>query len=98
MTEAGTETIRLDVWLWRARFFKTRGLAASHVSGKGVRLTRGDETRKTVKPGAALRIGDRVTFAKAGSIHTIEIVALGTRRGPAAEAAALYRRVGEHDV
>ncbi len=92
------ETIRLDVWLWRARFFKTRALASKQISARGVRLTRYGDTRRVTKPGATVAPGDQVTFVRGKVIEAIEILALGTRRGPAAEAAALYQRLGEDNV
>lgn len=92
------ETLRLDVWLWRARFFKTRALASRHISARGVRVTRFGETRRVTKPGATVALGDQVTFARGRVIESLEILGLGTRRGPAAEAAALYCRLGDADV
>ena len=82
---------RADVWLWRARFFKTRSLAADVLEAGRIRLIRdGRETRldkasRTVKP------GDGVVFALGGRVVSLEIVALGERRGPAAEAQSLYK-------
>lgn len=89
MTEESA--LRLDVWLWRARFFKTRALSTAHIKGHGVRLSHMGQTRKTDKPGATLTVGDVVTFGKAGRIYSIEVLDLGERRGPAEEARALYR-------
>lgn len=91
------ENLRLDVWLWRARFFKTRSLSAEQISKRGVRITRNGQTRKTTKPGASVCVGDIVTFGRSVHIKTVEIIAFGTRRGPAAEAVALYRDVREED-
>ena len=93
MSETGDDEIRLDVWLWRARFFKTRAQASEYVSTKGVRITRHGTTRKSVKAGQRVGPGDILTFYKAKAIETIEVVGLGTRRGPASEAIGLYRRV-----
>ena len=78
------------MWLWRARFFKTRSLAAGFISGSGVRLTRGRDTRKVSKPGLRLAIGDIVSLPLRAQIVTIRVVSFGTRRGPAEEARALY--------
>lgn len=85
------DSIRLDRWLWQARFFKTRALATRFVSGKGVRIN----ARKVSKPAAALRIGDGLSFALHGEIRVLRILALGARRGPAPEARALYAEVPE---
>lgn len=85
---------RLDVWLWRARFFKTRALASSFVSGKGVRIERGGlPVRKIDKPGYVVAPGDRLAFALGGKAFVLVIADLGTRRGPPAEAAGLYEIV-----
>ena len=85
------DTLRLDVWLWRARFFKTRSLAAGHVRRRGVRLSHNGQTRRIDKPGQVITPGDVVTLARGAHITSVEILALGTRRGPAEEARALYR-------
>lgn len=93
MSEAAGEPadVRIDVWLWRARFFRTRALSAEHVRSSGVRLTHAGQTRRTDKPGANIAVGDIVTFGKGENILSVEVLDLGTRRGPAAEARALYR-------
>ncbi len=93
MSEDGLEEVRVDIWLWRARFFKTRALATTYVSRKGIRITRHGQTRKSDKAGQRIAPGDTLTFYKAKAIQTVEIVALGVRRGPPAEAEALYKRV-----
>jgi ribosome-associated heat shock protein Hsp15 len=84
-------SVRLDVWLWRARFFRTRALSAEHVRTSGVRLSHAGLTRRTEKPGAMVTAGDIVTFGKGANILTVEVLDLGTRRGPADEARSLYR-------
>jgi ribosome-associated heat shock protein Hsp15 len=76
---------RLDKWLWRARFFRTRTLAARAVEG-GVRVN----GQRTVKPGTAVRSGDVLTFVQAGRVRVVEVLDPGERRGPAAEARTLY--------
>lgn len=78
--------LRLDKWLWHARFFKTRGLSARQVSGGHVRVN----ANKTLKPAHSVTAGDVLTFAQNDEIRVIRILALGTRRGPAPEARALY--------
>ena len=92
MTEPETE-VRVDIWLWRARFFKTRALATDYVSRKGIRITRHGQTRKTDKAGQRICSGDVLTFYKAKAIETVEVLEIGVRRGPASEAAGLYRRI-----
>jgi len=78
--------IRLDKWLWHARFFKTRTLAAKQVSGGHVRVN----ANKVSKPSTAIVAGTVLTFPQGNQIRVIKIVELGTRRGPASEAQALY--------
>lgn len=77
---------RLDKWLWHARFFRTRSLAARAVAG-GVRIN----GQRVTRPAASIRPGDVLTFAQAGTVRVIEIVALAERRDAAPLAAALYR-------
>ncbi|MEQ9175538.1 RNA-binding S4 domain-containing protein [Roseovarius indicus] len=78
--------IRLDKWLWHARFFKTRGLSAKLVSGGHVRVN----SQKVGKPAHAVGPGDVLTFPQARRVRVIKIVAVGERRGPAPEAQGLY--------
>ena len=95
MAERDLDVLRLDVWLWRARFYKTRSLSSAEISRRGVRITRTGQTRRTSKPGANIRVGDIVTFGKSVHIRTVEVLGLGERRGPASEAAALYNDIAE---
>src|SRR5271163_3720328 len=81
---------RIDVWLWRARFFKTRSLAARIVEDGGVRLARGGARAPIEKPSRAVRCGDVLTFAQGPRWLAVKVEALGARRGPAPEARALY--------
>lgn len=78
--------IRLDKWLWHARFCKSRAVAARLVTEGVVRLN----TVRVQKPATAVRVGDGLSFAVGGRIRTVRILALGTRRGPAPEARLLY--------
>ncbi len=87
------ESVRLDIWLWRARFFKTRSQAGDYVSKRGVRLTRFGETRKVTRPGAKVLPEDVLTFYRAKALVSVEIIAFGVRRGPATEAQTLYRSI-----
>jgi ribosomal 50S subunit-recycling heat shock protein len=85
------DACRLDVWLWRARFFKTRALAARFLEEGRVRLTRHGATEVRVdKASRAVRPGDNLVFAIGGRLHAITVQALGERRGPASEARELY--------
>lgn len=84
MTEGGK--IRLDKWLWHARFAKTRSLAAKLCEG-GIRI----DGTLVMKPGATVRPGQVLTFALGRHVRVIELVAIGERRGPAEEARTLYR-------
>lgn len=84
------ERVRLDKWLWRARFYKTRSAAAAAAQAGKVRV---NGVRQT-KPGAGLKAGDALTIARPGRVDVVRIVSPGLRRGPAAEAAALYQEVG----
>jgi ribosome-associated heat shock protein Hsp15 len=80
-------TIRVDKWLWQARFFKSRTLAGKLSAGRKIRVNR----QIVNKASANVKAGDVLTFPQGDSIRVIEIVALGARRGPAAEAQALYK-------
>lgn len=91
MSEAGDgEPCRLDVWLWRARLFKTRSLAARFVEEGRLRLLRGSVEMRIDKPGRAVKPGDGLVFAMGGRVMALRIIDRGHRRGPAAEARALY--------
>ena len=86
MSDTSPGTIRLDKWLWHARFFKTRSLAARVVASGAVRLN----GNRVGKPAALVRPGDALTFPQGDRIRVVVILAPGTRRGPAPEAQALY--------
>lgn len=93
MTGAEEGRVRLDVWLWRARFFKTRSLAAAAVAG-GVYLERAGQSRRVDKPATLVEPGDGLSFRTGRALRTVRILALGIRRGPAAEARLLYEESG----
>jgi len=80
------ETQRVDKWLWYARFFKSRSLASKYVSEGKLRVN----SSKISKPAHGLAVGDVLTFVKADQVRVIEVLGLGTRRGPAPEAQTLY--------
>ena len=97
MSETG-DTCRVDVWLWRARFFKTRSLAARIIEQGGVRLSRGGARTPLDKPSRSVRCGDVLTFAQGHQWLAVRVEALGVRRGPATEARTLYSVMDEHSV
>lgn len=78
--------LRLDKWLWSARFFKTRELAAKVIESGHLRLN-GQHCRK---PGHGVATGDTLTFAQGRAIRVIRVLALSERRGPATEAQTLF--------
>ena len=78
--------IRVDKWLWQARFFKTRGLAAKLVKSGKLRINGSPVS----KPARNVSVADVLTFPKEDDTRVIEIHELGRRRGPAPEAQALY--------
>jgi ribosome-associated heat shock protein Hsp15 len=82
-------TQRLDKWLWFARIAKSRTLGALLVEQGKVRVNR----VRAGKPSQALRPGDVLTIALRGKVLVLRVLALGTRRGPAAEARRLYEAV-----
>jgi len=87
MTQSPDGKLRLDKWLWYARFFKSRTLSAEAVTGGKVRVNR----QPVHKPEFTIKPGDVLTFAQSRQIRVIEVLALGHRRGPAPEAQSLYR-------
>ena len=78
--------IRIDKWLWQARFFKTRGLAAKLVKSGKLRINGSPVS----KPARNVSVADILTFPKEDDTRVIEVYELGRRRGPAPEAQALY--------
>ena len=86
----GLDRMRLDKWLWAARFYKTRVLAAEAVEGGKVHLN-GQRT----KPGKEVRIGSRLQISREGLEWDIEIAVLPGQRRPAAEARGFYTETEE---
>lgn len=78
--------LRIDRWLWQARFFRSRTTAADEVSDGHVRVN----GQRIVKPGYAVGSGDVLTFPQGGRIRLIRVLDLGQRRGPSDEARRLY--------
>lgn len=81
-----TSSVRLDVWLWAARFFKTRALAKQAIEGGKVEVN-----RAAGKPAKALHVGDVLKIARGEERFEIVVTALGEQRGPASIARLLYR-------
>ena len=79
-------TQRLDKFLWIARFFKTRALAAEVAATGRVRVN----GAHVDKPGYGLKLGDVLTFPQGSLVRVVKVVAVGIRRGPASEAQKLY--------
>ena len=84
--DANETGLRLDKWLWYARFFKTRALASKAISNGRFRLD-GDLMSK---PHRQAKCGQVLTFSQGTRIRVVRIKALGSRRGPAQEAALLF--------
>ena len=78
--------IRIDKWLWAARFFKTRSLAA-----KACELGRISSNDQPAKPSREIRVGDMLQVSNEGGEFQIEVLSLSEMRGPAAVAQTLYR-------
>ncbi len=82
----GSTSVRLDKWLWYARFFKTRSLATKLISSGKLRIN----GEVISKPHRQAQIGQILTFARGPHIRVIRIDEIGKRRGPAAEAELLF--------
>jgi len=78
--------IRVDVWLWAARFFKTRSLAKQAIDGGRI-----DINGSGCKPAKAVHVGDRLKIGRGEERLEVEVLALSEKRGPASAAQSLYR-------
>ena len=85
--------VRLDKWLWAARFFKTRSVAREAVSGGKVHLN-----GNRAKPGRSLNLGDELRIQRGEEEFIITVVELSLRRGPAVAARALYEESEENRI
>ena len=97
MAREGTDTrtseedrTRIDKWLWAARFYKTRSIAAEAVESGKVLVS-----GARVKPARALKLGDQLEIRTPGAVYVVYIKALSAKRGPAAQAATLYEETAE---
>lgn len=86
----GGGNFRIDKWLWAARFFKTRSLAADAVSGGKVKLN-----GERVKAAKSVRIGDELSIHVGPFEHVVRVLNLSGQRGPASVAALLYAETPE---
>lgn len=77
--------LRIDKWLWSARFYKTRGLANQAIAAGHI-----DINGNKPKPSRCVTAGDRLTIRRGTETIELEVIALSERRGPATEAATLY--------
>jgi len=85
-----TERVRLDKWLWAARFFKTRALAADAIDGGKVDV---NDTR--AKRAKMIQVGDEIRVRQTPFEHVVRVRGLSERRGPASVAATLYEETAE---
>lgn len=83
--------LRLDKWLWHARFFRSRSLASQFCLSGKARVN----GQRIDKPSTLVGPGDVLTFVRRGTVFVVEVLALGDRRGPSSEAQTLYREVPE---
>ncbi|HET8818702.1 MAG TPA: S4 domain-containing protein [Xanthomonadaceae bacterium] len=83
--EIPTGAVRLDLWLWAARFHKTRGLARQAIETGKVEVG-----GQRAKPSRSVRVGDAVRIDKAGEVFEVEVRGLSEKRGPASVARTLY--------
>ena len=83
--DSGTDRVRIDKWLWAARFYKTRSLAAEAIGGGKVSVN-GDG----VKPAKMVQVGDEIRIRLGPYEHAVIVRGLSERRGPASVAQTLY--------
>lgn len=86
----GAERLRIDRWLWCARFYKTRSLAAAAVRGGHVRLN-----GERVKASREVKVGDALSIVRGLVEHDVTVLGIPVRRGPASEAARCYAETPE---
>lgn len=85
-----TDSLRLDKFLWFARIVKTRALAQTLAEEGRIRI----DGRLIDRAHAPVRAGDVLSFAQRGAVRVLKVEALPARRGPPAEARALYSEIG----
>ena len=87
-----TEKIRLDTWLWYARFYKSRSLSSKAILNGKLRVN----SNKIIKPASKVKINDVLTINHINMVRIIQVQSLGSRRGPASEAQKLYNDLSGH--
>lgn len=85
-SDASGEPVRLDRWLWAARFFKTRAMATDAIRGSHIQLN-----CQRVKPAKGVTIGDQIEIRKGDVVFTVDVVGLSSKRAAAPIAQQLYR-------
>ena len=90
MSSDSTDRVRLDKWLWAARFYKTRGLAAEAIDGGKV-----DVNQARVKRAKMVQVGDEVRTRQTPFEHVVVVRGVSEQRGPASVAATLYEETAE---
>ena len=90
MSSESTDRVRLDKWLWAARFYKTRGLAAEAIDGGRV-----DVNQARVKRAKMVQVGDEVRIRQTPFEHVVIVRGVSEQRGPASVAATLYEETTE---
>ena len=89
-----TEKIRLDTWLWYARFYKSRSLSSKAILSGKLRVN----SDKIIKPASKVKKNDVLTINHVKLVRVIEVQSLGARRGPASEAQKLYKDLLEDET
>ena len=90
MSSDSTDRVRLDKWLWAARFYKTRGLAAEAIDGGKV-----DVNQARVKRAKMVQVGDEVRIRQTPFEHVVIVRGVSEQRGPASVAATLYEETAD---
>jgi len=86
-----SESLRIDRWLWHARFCKTRAIAQQKAVQGHIRIN----GQRVEKSSASVHVGDVMTLPAGGKVMSLRVLGLGSRRGPAAEARSLYEVIEE---
>lgn len=93
MRQAGTGDMRIDKWLWVARFFKTRSLAATAIASHKIKC--GGEH---IKPARELKVGDELAITIGQTVFVVIVQGMAQQRRPAPEARMLYRETPESEA